>query len=436
MYRIELAPGEVTVFRTIDELATGVRNGVITARARIFHSASQKWLPIEFHPHYKLALELLAGRAIEVPSPKAVDGPRFDNIVTPTAPSQPSPAGANLPYIALDEPPAAPEPAPSVASPPFTPPDASSPPSTPPPVSTADLGTAYEAPLEAPVYEPPVQQVPAYEPTAYEPPTYQQSGYESPSTYAPTHMEPADGTPSYATPSYAQPSYAPPSYAPPTEVAPAPLAQPQFGAAPVLDLPKISYPEFTPTEEPVAERASTTRGRRPLRLVGAIVVLVAGAYAARAAYSPAPAASATADTPMPVVADRPALPPAEPKSSARAVSRAAPARPAPAGLHTEGAQPKTTTPPPTIAAPASSGFAAALESRAIVSGPAPAPAASAPAASDSVTPIAPQPIELDVSVPSLASSESLVPTPRQRGDSAMKRILKAVGGGKEASPKP
>jgi len=425
MYRIELAPGEVTVFRTIDELATGVRNGVITARARIFHSASQKWLPIEFHPHYKLALDLLAGRAIEVPSPKAVDGPRFDNIVTPTAPSQPSPAGANLPYIALEEPPATQLPTPSVASPP-------SPPSSPPPASTAHLGATYEAAApEAPVYEQPVQQAPAYEPPAYELPTYQQSEYESPSMYdAPTHTEPADGTPSYATPSYATPSYATPTYDPPTEVAPAPLAQPQFGAAPVLDLPKISYPEFTPTEEPVAERASTTRGRRPLRLVGAIVVLVAGAYAARTAYSP------TADTPMPAVADRPALPPAEPKSSARAVSRAAPARPAPAALHTEGARPKTTTPPPAIAAPASSGFAAALQSRAIVSGPAPAPAASAPAVSDSVAPIAPQPIELDVSVPSLASSESLVPTPRQRGDSAMKRILKAVGGGKESSQKP
>lgn len=442
MYRIELAPGEVTVFRTIDELATGVRNGVITARARIFHGASQKWLPIEFHPHYKLALELLAGRAIEVPSPKVVEGPRFDNIVTPTAPSQPSPAAANLPYIALDEPPAAEEPAPSVASPAFTPPDGSSPPSSPPPVSAAHLGAAYEAAApEAPLYEPPVQQAPAYEPPAYEPPTSQRPAYESPSTYAaPTHTDstygtPAHETPSYAAPSYAAPSYATPSYATPsydapTEVAPAPLAPPQFGAAPALDLPKISYPEFTPTEEPVAERVSTTRGRRPLRLVGAIVVLVAGAYAARAAYSP------TADTPMPTVADRPALPPAEPRGATRAVAQPAPARSAPAGLHSEGAQPKTITPRPAIAAPASSGFAAALQSRAIVSGPAPAPAASAPAASDSVTPIAPQPIELDVSVPSLASSESLVPAPRQRGDSAMKRILKAVGGGKEPSPKP
>ena len=30
MYRIEVAPGEETVFRTIEELAIGIRNGVIT----------------------------------------------------------------------------------------------------------------------------------------------------------------------------------------------------------------------------------------------------------------------------------------------------------------------------------------------------------------------------------------------------------------------
>ena len=62
MYRIELSPGEVTVFRTIEELATGVRNGVISSRARIFHGATQKWLPIEFHPHYKKALDLSSHR--------------------------------------------------------------------------------------------------------------------------------------------------------------------------------------------------------------------------------------------------------------------------------------------------------------------------------------------------------------------------------------
>ena len=56
MYRIELAPGEETVFRTIEELAVAVRNGLVTTRCRIYHNASQKWLPIEFHPHYKKAL--------------------------------------------------------------------------------------------------------------------------------------------------------------------------------------------------------------------------------------------------------------------------------------------------------------------------------------------------------------------------------------------
>jgi len=62
MYRIELSPGEVTVFRTIEELATGVRNGVISTRARIYHHATEKWLPIEFHPHYKKAIESLGSK--------------------------------------------------------------------------------------------------------------------------------------------------------------------------------------------------------------------------------------------------------------------------------------------------------------------------------------------------------------------------------------
>ena len=62
MYRIELAPGEETVYRTIEELAVGFRNGLVTSRSRIYHNATQKWLPIEFHPHYKKAIELSAHR--------------------------------------------------------------------------------------------------------------------------------------------------------------------------------------------------------------------------------------------------------------------------------------------------------------------------------------------------------------------------------------
>src|SRR6476661_4964306 len=82
MYRIELVPGEVTVFRTIEELATGVRNGVITSKARIYHGASDKWLPIEFHPHYKQALELNSGHPTDSTGHKN------------TAPKQTSPRGS------------------------------------------------------------------------------------------------------------------------------------------------------------------------------------------------------------------------------------------------------------------------------------------------------------------------------------------------------
>ena len=67
MYRIEVGPGEETVFRTIEELAIGIRNGLVTPRARIYHNASQKWLPIELHPHYKKALEMPAASASPAP---------------------------------------------------------------------------------------------------------------------------------------------------------------------------------------------------------------------------------------------------------------------------------------------------------------------------------------------------------------------------------
>src|SRR5688572_17398966 len=61
MYRIELGPDDIGVFRSIEEMATAIKTGVLTPKARIFHSASDKWLPIEFHPHYKKAREMAAG---------------------------------------------------------------------------------------------------------------------------------------------------------------------------------------------------------------------------------------------------------------------------------------------------------------------------------------------------------------------------------------
>jgi hypothetical protein len=69
MYRIELSPGEETVFRSIEELAVAIKRGVVTARARIYHNASNKWLPIQFHPHYKVAVSMPLTNAALVAGP-------------------------------------------------------------------------------------------------------------------------------------------------------------------------------------------------------------------------------------------------------------------------------------------------------------------------------------------------------------------------------
>jgi hypothetical protein len=71
MYRIEFEPGDVGVFRSIEEVATAIKSGVITSRARIYHQATDKWLPIEFHPHYKKALEMVTSGNIPAPSSSA-----------------------------------------------------------------------------------------------------------------------------------------------------------------------------------------------------------------------------------------------------------------------------------------------------------------------------------------------------------------------------
>jgi hypothetical protein len=69
MYRIEISPGEETAFRSIEELAVAIRRGVVTPRARVYHNASGKWLPIQFHPHYKVALSMDLSQAALVAGP-------------------------------------------------------------------------------------------------------------------------------------------------------------------------------------------------------------------------------------------------------------------------------------------------------------------------------------------------------------------------------
>jgi len=69
MYRIELSPGEETAFRSIEELAVAIRRGVVTPKARIWHNATSKWLPIQFHPHYKAAAAMPLTKADLVAGP-------------------------------------------------------------------------------------------------------------------------------------------------------------------------------------------------------------------------------------------------------------------------------------------------------------------------------------------------------------------------------
>src|SRR5688572_284259 len=96
MYRIELSPGEETAFRSIEELAVAIRRGVVTSKARIWHNASSKWLPIQFHPHYKTAAtmpltqaDLVVGPPVAPLSALSLPDPSQESRVTPFTPIQP-----------------------------------------------------------------------------------------------------------------------------------------------------------------------------------------------------------------------------------------------------------------------------------------------------------------------------------------------------------
>src|SRR5688572_32122388 len=105
MYRIELSPGEETVFRSIEELAVAIKRGVVTARARIYHNASGKWLPIQFHPHYKVAVSMqLTQAALVAGAP--VKPLSTLSLQQPVDPEPPAPVAASFarPVTSLDQP--------------------------------------------------------------------------------------------------------------------------------------------------------------------------------------------------------------------------------------------------------------------------------------------------------------------------------------------
>jgi hypothetical protein len=98
MYRIELSPGEETAFRSIEELAVAIKRGFVTSRARIWHNASGKWLPIEFHPHYKVAasMQLTTADLVAGPPVKKLElltlGEQMDPPAPPARPAVQSPS--------------------------------------------------------------------------------------------------------------------------------------------------------------------------------------------------------------------------------------------------------------------------------------------------------------------------------------------------------
>jgi hypothetical protein len=299
---------------------------------------------------------------------------------------------------------------------------------------------AEHSPIEHPVAESPYPAPRAAERPAVE---HRFTSHTDTAAESPIRAEPAP-TPKSKSSSYRPDSYLPPSVRviaddPHVAIAPEPAVAPPVPAPPrrswsmmpavqeTPELPTISYPEITPAVEPVAERPSSSRGHRPLQVAVAVLVLAAGGYLARSFYSPVPGSheGGDASAPAATVADRPALP----KDTSA---------PAPTAVTTKPSRSRPAVITPT--APASSGFAAALEPRAIAPGPAPIlparpaaaqlpPAVSAADSAAVAASIAPPPAEMQIDVPALPGGDSLVVQPRSKSDSAMKRILRAVNGG-------
>ena len=59
MYRIQLASGAEAIYRSLEELAVSVQNGIVGPDALVYHRKTRSWLPIEAHPHYHVARELV-----------------------------------------------------------------------------------------------------------------------------------------------------------------------------------------------------------------------------------------------------------------------------------------------------------------------------------------------------------------------------------------
>jgi hypothetical protein len=165
MYRIELSPGEETAFRSIEELAVAIRRNVVTAHARIYHNATSKWLPIQFHPHYKLAVSMQLTQADLVAGPPVAPLSTLklgDLPASPPAPVSSSREAATQAALAA-------WPAPPVVTPPAKP--VSKPPSKQPLAAEVPITLGTPAPEPRRAREPRVvRPAPVAEPPRAQPP--------------------------------------------------------------------------------------------------------------------------------------------------------------------------------------------------------------------------------------------------------------------------
>jgi hypothetical protein len=445
MYRIEVAPGEEAVFRTIEELAVGIRNGVVTPRARIYHHASEKWLPIGLHPHYKKALDMPAASAPHAPVSSTAPIPTSSRSKA-HRPSHPQPQSV----VHYPEPKHSPEPRPTPE--PHAAPKAAAAPKIPAPVQSPVIAMQNEVLRDLPVIsipeplpwnvkgsqavaQPVEARAPVTHPPIKHPPITRAPVTHAPVTHAPVTHAPITHAPiTHAPITYAPITHAPVTHAPATH-APATHAPEPYRPEPYRSMEYVppvedrhnAHADELPLPRPTARR-SRRMGGRPLLLLGAAASLVVGTHLVLTAT---PAASVNpSEAPASVAVD------AEPESTTEAPAPEA-GQPA-AG--TSSAETRVTDAPRVTIAPArvrmtpGPAFAASVPARPDADSagmPKSTTRAPAPAATPAEPSIAPAPGAMELAVPGILP-ESVVPTARTGDTMGMKKLLRALNGAKPA----
>lgn len=108
MFRVRLESGEIAVFRTVRELSTAVRSGVVGVSAQVFHNESQAWVPIQESQEFQQTQSVVAPVPVRVARKSggvANMAPQPANVAP--APSAPGPDANAQPHAPEPPPPGA-----------------------------------------------------------------------------------------------------------------------------------------------------------------------------------------------------------------------------------------------------------------------------------------------------------------------------------------